>query len=104
MADRIPWLAKQGYVNTTTGLRHDAELAESERRRLVALQGTLNPNRVWTVERQVIVSTPGEEKRGGQRRFALRPFTVIAATAAEARLAGDQMKFEQEKGLGHHNG
>lgn len=97
----IPWLAEQGHLDDN-GLRHDARLLPSEEKRLVALAKTLNPNKVFTVERTVITSSPGQERKGGQRTFALVPFTVWATTASEARILGDQAKFQREWALGHH--
>lgn len=102
-SDRIHWLAKQGWLDDN-GLRHDATLMPAEEKRLVDLAKLLNPVRVWTVERQVITSTPGDERKGGQRTFGLVAFTLHATTAAEAGRLADDMKFQQEKARGHHHG
>ncbi len=98
---RIPFLAKQGWLDDK-GLRHDSTLSSDEESRLVGLASRLNPNRIFTVERLVVDSTPAEERRTGTRRLVLVPFTMWAMTGAEAARMGDLAKFNREKEKGWH--
>lgn len=74
----------------------------AETGRLRGLAARIPGDRDFVVERGVIVSPAGEEKRGGPRRIEVRQFPVLASSAVEAARLADAAKFAAEKKLGHH--
>lgn len=73
-----------------------------ETARLRALHDGLAGDRDFAVERNVIVSSFKDEKRGAPRRLELRTFSVLAVSGAEAARLADLAKLQAEQKIGHH--
>jgi len=54
----------------------------------------------YSITRNVIVSSPGEERRG-PRRFELQTITVRANSISDAKWLADLAKQEREEAIGH---
>jgi hypothetical protein len=74
----------------------------AETERLRQLHADLPGDRDFVVERGVIVTSAGSEKRGTPRRVEVRAFPVLAVSGAEAARLANEAKFAAEFKIGHH--